>query len=111
MGRKKKSARANVEIEEKFVPELAVLETPEEIELPTLGEMPLRVVRVELPVGVIPEGAFDGRCLHVNFHADGPQGAAIRRAQIGLKREGHTLANGKIIRSGADVVRWILEQV
>lgn len=72
-------------------------------------------IHATLPLGEIPRAAFVGRLLrdrhHVEAQLDTPQSIMLRQLQLGLKEQGAELANGRLVESGADVVRYLLEQL
>lgn len=66
------------------------------------------VATIELPLGELGGGYFSRR---VDLSLPVESAKALRRVLNGLRANGQRLANDMPIRSNADVVRWLLEQV
>jgi len=64
-------------------------------------------VRLEVPIGPLPTG-YIGRHVEVGYMSH-QQGEALARLLAGL--HGRPLASGRLVQSGADVIRWLLDRV
>lgn len=67
------------------------------------------VARVDLPLGEVPPGVFVSR--HVEVQLSREQARAMRRLYEGLMNTNARLASGRRVKSPADAVRFILEQL
>ena len=79
----------------------------EATEIVEVSEQPEAVVT--FPVGEIPDGVY--LTAHIDVQLDGEQRAAMRRLLEGFSDRPQRLANGRFIQNGADVVRYLCEQV
>jgi len=63
-------------------------------------------ITIEAPVAEPPAGNYETR--HIEVQLTGVQPRGLKRLFGGLY--GAQLANGRLVQTSADVVRWIMEQ-
>lgn len=68
----------------------------------------IETVAVSMPLGEIGPGY---RSTHVQAFLDTAQAETMQRLVVGLRDRRATTANHREIRSAADAVRWLLEQM
>ena len=68
------------------------------------------LVGLEVPLMEIPEGGYVTRHVEVQ-RLSLAQARTLKRIQCACLATGTRLTNGKPVQSGADAVRWLLEQV
>jgi hypothetical protein len=73
------------------------------------GEVALIEAELMLPMAPATTSAYIPT--HVDVHLSVTQAAALRRVFDGLQARAVRLENGRFVQTGADAVRWILEQV
>lgn len=65
-------------------------------------------VTIVAPLGSYPLAAYVARRCDVQQLTE-PQRSVLKRLARGLSDSGATLANGKVIRSESDAIKWLLE--
>ena len=63
---------------------------------------------VELPIGELDSKFPNAR---VDAHLDPERAKKMRRLVNGLRRDNAKMANGNHVRSNADAIRWLLDQI
>lgn len=77
---------------------------------PQQPESPLPAsITIEVPLGPLDKG-FLSRHVEARLTTE-TQRTAMRRLTNGLRQAGEKLADGKPVKTHADAVRWLLEQV
>jgi hypothetical protein len=90
-------------------PVVAVMEPP----MPAAKPVAVLERRVETMELAVPLGEIGpGYCSpHVQVFLDASQAETMQRLVVGLRDRRETTTNGREVRSAADAVRWLLEQI
>ena len=68
-------------------------------------------MNLEIPLGPVKKWEEVPHPMHVDCHLSGTQDMAMTRMFEGLTKKNAQLANGKLVKSRQDVIRWLLDNI